>query len=769
MKKIVYVILSFVFLLLGGNIISDFFATAEETEITIGSAQEFVTKFTTNSEIYNPNVVVRLTDDLDFNGVDISQINSNKSAFKGVFDGKGFSISNLNISSSNLYYGLIPYANGATIQNVRIAGDVEFLFNSQITQEIYAGILVGYGENVVIKNCELDNMIIDADDETIVTYDSITIPVKSNINFGLLAGKLKGNPNGANLIEPANIYNCINYYDVNVIVEEFADITVGGLVGQLDNCYMQNCLNWGSITYSKDETLANSTSSNLQYLGGIAGTISGQYLNIRNNCFGGTVDSVSGSNSYYGALIGAAVSSGVNPLNINFAYYTQQLKPSGDDFVEIGAKIKTVEKIDKNLLLNQDNFDVSIKPWDFEKTWILSGSRYHIQNFQWFNFEFGSVLDQVLENPTICLPGNQTENNFISVKYGSKIEIKLFIKNEYQGFYYLNENKDILLNGNQYNGEYEISSILNEEGEIAGYVILVEANATTMGAYSFTMSPKTYECEISISEEAKSGAQGGVRVQNKNSNTQTSPSSEFSLTFAYNSEEKSVIAEGKDIYSFDHWQLYYRDENGEFSGEPVSFSQESSPLITIAFGAAPFNKEFRLVAFFTDEEAIKVGFGNIDLTKIKSMSIAGTKYLGEPIQIAPTRIVQVEITTLKDYVINSDALSEWILSLYGYTPSPYPAVSKEKETSSEGETTYYFQIDLNYVKENIQNNEILIEVNTSQDKTNDSNALIWILVAVGVLLIIAVSVIIFFVVRRKKGGVKVRYKEKKKSYKDYYM
>ena len=328
MKKYIYGVLSFIFIAIccffGGNFIStDFSASAEENTINIGTAQNFVTVFTTESTFNDENVVVRINGPLDFEGVNLAPIAQSKNVFKGTLDGQGNTLSNLTFSSSILYAGLVPYAQNATIQNIKIGGDVEFEFTGETVGDVYAGVLVGYGENVVIKNCELENTIIDKENNDSVSYDKVSLPVNSNINFGFLAGKLKGNPNALNQTMPANIVDCVNYYDAEIIVNKYTSMAIGGLVGALENCYMLDNMNYGDITYSKNASL-NSTNVNTQYFGGLAGTVSGSGLNMRNNIFGGQVKSfedVVGLNAKVGSIFGGAVSTSVKTANINFDYF----------------------------------------------------------------------------------------------------------------------------------------------------------------------------------------------------------------------------------------------------------------------------------------------------------------------------------------------------------------------------------------------------------------------------------------------------------------
>ena len=80
-------------------------------------------------------------------------IGNSSHSFKGTFDGKGYTISGLNINKpSNDYIGLFGYANGATIKGVK-------LDNSTIGGKQYVGGILGSGNysNTIVENCLVTN------------------------------------------------------------------------------------------------------------------------------------------------------------------------------------------------------------------------------------------------------------------------------------------------------------------------------------------------------------------------------------------------------------------------------------------------------------------------------------------------------------------------------------------------------------------------------------------------------------------------------------
>lgn len=760
MKKIFYLIFSFVFLFIGGGLVaSNSFASADSGagEIVINSASEFASKFANEASAFdNTNVVVKLNKDIDFDGVDTSTMYDTLKTFKGTFDGNGFCIKNITLKSGSAYYGIIPYAKDATIQNLKIEGNVSFEFNQGLT-DIYAGVLVGRGENVEIRNCELDNTSTDA---------KIVLPVDANLNFGVLAGKLIGNPNASNQIEPANVYNCLNYYDVEVAINKYSNIAIGGLVGVAEKCFIQNNINLGDIIYSKTTT---STNLNKQAVGGLVGVINGNGLNIRNDCFGGEIKSsgdVSGLGAYVGAIFGRESGNAVVASNVNFAYYTQAiLKPSGDEYVGVSDYVKSVATINKDFLSDDEKFDRSLVLWNFDRVWMVAESKLRIQNFQTFHFGFQETLDrnQVLESESAQL--NIADGN---AKFGKPIEITIFIKPEFRGFYYVNQQSPfILLNHNQFNGDFQLEEI---EG---GYKILLEANATTAGNYSFIVSQRVYNCEVSISEDAKLNSQGGVYVKKKGSNVEVDPKEKFSILFAHNTDEQEIAAKGQGIYSFDHWKLYYKDSEGNFVETTTpTFTQSGNDKVVVDFGTAPFDQEFKLEAYFTDEESIKLELNGIN-DNIVSVLMAKEPYTGGAVQFSPNEVALFEITVQKGYVLDNVSIEEAIMMLYGTNPSPYPAREKEPFENADGTMTYYFQIDFKFAKDNIRFNSVKLEIASKKDTSNQANSSLWIIISALAVVLVGVVIIVIVVIRRRRNGGsyggKSKGKQSKKSYKDYYV
>ena len=173
------------------------------------------------------------------------------SPFCGIFDGNGYAINNLKITSSEKGKGFFGLVKNATIKNLGIANNclIENVGNCS------AGI-VGYSYlNTTIENCynksnvygvgqQIGGIIGNCGSSSIVKkcYNEGEISTESG-NVGGIAG------NNAGTIEEC--YNCGNIF-------ANASSTAGGIIGLLSGS-VNNCYNSGDIY------------SGIQYSGGIAG------------------------------------------------------------------------------------------------------------------------------------------------------------------------------------------------------------------------------------------------------------------------------------------------------------------------------------------------------------------------------------------------------------------------------------------------------------------------------------------------------------------
>ena len=178
------------------------------------------TEFHTNHERQQ---YVKLTADIDLSGRDWIPIGTDSdSAFGGVFNGAGHTISGLLIDSSTINHGgLFGYVTGGTIKNVGVSGVVNVI----ASESINAGALVGCVSGIAtIENC----------------YSSCN--VSGTTNAGGLVGKVLSNA----VVTITNCYNTGSVSGIGIIASD-----AGGLVGQVfpyAEVTITNCYNTGSVS-----------------------------------------------------------------------------------------------------------------------------------------------------------------------------------------------------------------------------------------------------------------------------------------------------------------------------------------------------------------------------------------------------------------------------------------------------------------------------------------------------------------------------------------
>ncbi len=230
-----------------------------------------------------------------------------------------------------------------------------------------------------------------------------------------------------------------------------------------------------------------------------------------------------------------------------------------------------------------------------------------------------------------------------------------------------------------------------------------------------------------------------------------------------------IIAEGRGIYSFDYWELFYKDNEGNFTIQ-TNFPDYQNSGLTINFGVQPFDREFKLVAYFTDKAAFKVDFGQYKSNMVSSIKFSGIEYTGEPISVSPNSAPTLEVVLAKNYVLDIDAFTSDIKALYGTNPTT-SLVTSEPEKNEEGLTTYKFSINMRYIS-SFDDNSLKLSFMISEDKSGGGNNLLWLYITLPIVVVLIAGVVLFIILRRRRrggaGSSGTGAKQKKESYKDYY-
>ena len=785
-KKFIY-IFAFIFCLAGVGLLSfndgsiSFAETPEYNEILVNN-DNFVQVMSASTTYGDESVKLTLQEDIDLQGDDISSIYETLNTFSGVFDGNGFEIKNITLSSSSAYYGLFPYARNATIENLRITGTVAFDFEG-VTSPIIAGVLVGYGENVTIRNCELYNVTITSQEDPeepgtsilVREENEITLPISSNFTFGGLIGVATSfttvGEGRQSIIE-----NCVNYYDFDISTSGNGRVAVGGIVGYLTNgSEILNCLNFGDIslegTATQEEVFG-------QYIGGICGEIDGTGTKIKNTAYGGEISNTTQStNTYLGTLVGYLnCPQASQDYNVNFSYWSQSAQSYyGTGYAVTSGVLRQVEVINQAFLSDSENFDLVESGFDFEYDWTMINSEILLQTFQTYSFDFGINYNAgIIENASFSVDGGQ-ESSQVTARYGQTVTIKLNFTNDCVGYYTLeqvmcNDNRDGLSTDDY------TQTPTTSAGMINGYEINLTASDVTDGTYTFSFAYISYSCEITVSDEALPSealpsGQGTVKSTASNSR----PTTIIRPSFSYNNRSLSVVANGDDVFTFDHWEILYADENGEFTVPGTLDDISEDATINIYYGVHPFNQRFKLVAYFTDDDAVEISIANFDQNMIESVAIRGSQYEGESIKVPfDSTNVSFIVVVKEGYLIDSEEFESYVGRLYGTNTDAIDGFNLSITSNDDRTTTYQFALNMRLMQEAITSNQLALNLYVEENQADNGDPLLWVYIVVPIVAVLIIGLVIFLIVRNKKGGGSGKSqakKEKKKeeNYRKYYI
>ncbi len=284
----------------------------------------------------------KLTNAIHLNGIEWTPIgthydeygNSHSSCtFDGYFDGNGYEISGLRITTSTNrsrdYFGLFGYVDGGTITNLAVR-NAEISFAS--TAPISIGLIAGYTADGSISNCLAEGKI---------RVNSTTYSSNSTFCIGGLVG-----------CNRAAITNCYADCEAEVSVGR-VNTDVGGLVGKhygtMSECYAKGILN---VTVTGNQTY---------YVGGLVGGNAGMLSGCF--CCGEVAVTATHSVSVNG-LIGQkyASSTSENCYRCECLTVTQNGEPYAPG---------TAEDICTAAQLNDRTFYTEVLGWD-ASIWTLS-------------------------------------------------------------------------------------------------------------------------------------------------------------------------------------------------------------------------------------------------------------------------------------------------------------------------------------------------------------------------------------------------------------
>jgi hypothetical protein len=254
---------------------------------------------------------VVLTTDIDLDSQEWTPIGNNNDPFRGSFDGRNHTISNLKVTQSN-YAGLFgAISSKVPTQTVRIRNLK--IKNVQITGADYAGALAAYtrvytGAGIQIDNCTASGEITDGDEmggllgfiyggdnKSNIEINNVISKVNVSVNRSGSGGGIVGRIRCEDLNE--NTYNgtiSVKNCNYNGSVSGISG-WIGGIAGkaQIDNLgevVIEHCKTEGKVSFSSTGDA-----------GGIVGYLFGSKAKIK-SCVNYT--SVTGNNYYSGGIAG---------------------------------------------------------------------------------------------------------------------------------------------------------------------------------------------------------------------------------------------------------------------------------------------------------------------------------------------------------------------------------------------------------------------------------------------------------------------------------
>ncbi len=222
----------------------------------------------------------------DLGNQDWEPIGANGHTFEGTFDGRGYTITNLyhgNLYTGlNLYIGLFGFVNGATLQNVKFAGNNTVWPNAPTTETKWrndSGLLVGRAVNATISNIEITGElnvgggfgqttsalggVAGSSNGSHFTNIKIAVEEKLGSHVGSTIGLVNGGVVGMSVGD--------TFEDIETNATVWANYAAGGVAGHASGS------NFTNVTVKADIVLTDAASNNIYHvgIGGVVGTTDG--------------------------------------------------------------------------------------------------------------------------------------------------------------------------------------------------------------------------------------------------------------------------------------------------------------------------------------------------------------------------------------------------------------------------------------------------------------------------------------------------------------
>ncbi|MBN2540275.1 MAG: hypothetical protein JXB08_01990 [Bacilli bacterium] len=362
----------------------------------ISTAQEFYDMATNSNSSSDDSYY--LTNDIDFSGFNW-QYNSNNDnlIFRGMFDGGGYTISNLTIDvvfSYSTYYadafvGIFPRMDGGTIQNLNIDDlEVSLDYYSLRYGRIVSGGLIGRvtGSGNVIDDITMNSVYVRG---TSSTYGVGTLVGDVNSNGELLIQNVKGNDlqvfstysySGGLVGSLSDSSAAVTIQDIDIEGNVYADsynAYTGGVVGYIYSSASLT-LSRAIVEMYTENNLENSYSQySYRYLGGLIGynrSTSDRVIITDTFFTGGLITDYYRQNDYVGTVIGRSTGS----ENVTNSYYAKVL--FRDDRGSIGYDVNIRPNGVMSTLVDSNNLPSTYWWQSFSAPFIFANDLWNLDS-----------------------------------------------------------------------------------------------------------------------------------------------------------------------------------------------------------------------------------------------------------------------------------------------------------------------------------------------------------------------------------------------------
>ena len=769
--------------------------TKSSATISIGSPEDlqaFINGYSENTS----DCTVLLTKDIDMSKNYVENtIGTSKAPFTGVFDGDGYTISNLNIDFSNTakdyvvpsYLGLFGVTNGATILDLKISG-VTNITVSNSPNILAVGTLVGKAQNTTIENCDINATLNYVDNKNKEGVNEENKGIKT-INAGGYVGELVDSTIKNSIYRPDSRNGASNFSLSSIFKR---DAKIGGVAGVVQNSTIMFMVSAPRLSVE----IASENFTGTTYIGGIFGTISQGNSKVINCVVEPTITINNNYNKtiYSGAIGGYISLPAPYENNISYVYYNSSLMAFGDT-TNYNAN-NNVTSVSDTIISHKDgarDYFESKKwnglygdHWDFANTFIIQDNNIDLQAFQGdFAIRVTTSSVSVDDNIIILLdtneagelvPATNNELELTSSGYNDTVQIKFKFNanvNAKIGKYYSlssltlrsGETKTVasfLEGDNGYRldtmDDYDRISMstINDEEETIYIITISGVTNNYTGLYQLNIVANKFvgkfEYRLFAKDETTEIDEGVVQtecyVYNKTGGNQTSRSYTIDDMTYNNSYTIATRADSRSIYEFRGWYLETDDGDIRLSdADEEGGNVFSNSDLTFTFGRDKFaiTEDFVVYAKYVDNSCeITFDFDEgIERIVISTNEDAITT-TGTTIKVKKQSNVKMELYLKEDYSFDVQRFLDIV--------SIYKGVCERVDDGSNARY-YQFNLDMTQLNDPSFNNVLNLSFETEVEDTTDWT-LIWTIVGscLGGLVLIAIIIVVVIVVRRRKGG-----------------